>query len=403
MIRQFLGHLEGGATESFPCVERQSLQGVEAPTAAVSIYYGIDGKRKAAVLALNAVLALRQPATLLLFSDEETSWMTEDPAFAKQWAELMFQVIARGHRMKVIHTINRRFDEMLSAIGQWMPLYMTGGIEPFYYPKMRDGVFRRTLFIAPETVALVSSSVGEGTIHAANELHTDPKAIAAYEDEFQNYLKLCNPLMLIFTEKDRDAALHTLLEFEKEGGISFIKTESLSLLTMPEELLASIVARTSPSNDLFQQYHAWRLETFHNNIRTNAFTEIVKLPDPQDVLGGRVKIASSVMMAGGAHFYEASEYLAHLANVIQLLERNENYNVCLVQGSVEERYTVYAKENKGVLVAKTSQPPVMLAMSESNMTASFWDFLSTQCERSASGKTGKPSTAQQLKDYIALF
>jgi hypothetical protein len=82
---------------------------------------------------------------LLLFSDEATDWMTADQTFASKWASLMVQLLSKGNRIKIIHTVSRDLDEMLNAIRQWMPLYMTGLIEPYFYPKKRDGIFKRTV------------------------------------------------------------------------------------------------------------------------------------------------------------------------------------------------------------------------------------------------------------------
>ena len=134
---------------------------VEVPHTAVSIYYGIEGKRQSVLCFLSEVLASPKPQTLLLFSDEATDWMKADMEFAAQWASLMAQILAKGNRIKIIHSVDRDLDEMLGAINQWVPLYMSGAIEPYFYPKKRDGVFKRTLFIAPSSAAVISSSVGK--------------------------------------------------------------------------------------------------------------------------------------------------------------------------------------------------------------------------------------------------
>lgn len=399
LVAQFLGNLS--AIENSQTL-KTGYQGkdMDFPRDEIAIYYGVEGKRQAAIYSLSEMISLDKPQTLLLFSDEETSWMMGDPVFTRQWAALMFQMIARGHRIKIIHTISRHLDEMLSAINQWMPLYMTGAIEPFYYSKKRDGVFARTLFIAPGTMALVSSSVNGETARAANVLHRNPTAVAAYEEEFIQYLRLCQPLMLIFTAKDREAALFTLTEFEKERCNTLIKTESLSLLTMPEKLFSQILKRSGLEKEKYQQYYRLCAENFRQSVRANSFIEIIKLPELQDVIDGQVKIALSSMMAGGAINYTPQEYLLHLQNIIILLRTYENYHVCLVHGPVEDRYTVYVKEDSGVLVAKTSLPPVVLAMSESNMTASFWDFFQAMTGARILDNQGNTNTIWKLMGYI---
>jgi hypothetical protein len=372
------------------------------PDRETSIYYGIDGKRKAAICFLSEVLTLSQPITLLLFSDEPTEWMTSDPAFTSKWASLMFEVLSKGNRIRIIHTVSRDLDEMLNAISQWMPLYMTGLIEPYYYPKKRDGIFKRTLFIAPGTAAIISTSVG-GMIHeAANFLIRGARAAAAIEQEFNHYFKLCNPLMRIFTAASQNAYTDTLYEFEKERAEAIIKTESLSLLTMPENVVSSIMARFGPSRFDLLAHLQKRIELFEENVKERCFTEIIRLPAPQDVKNGRVAVAFSDILYGGTVYYSASEYIQHLKNIVSLLKVHSNFHVCLTK-EFDTRYIVYAKEDIGAIVAKTSTPPVILAINEENMTAAFWDFLKSFPEEKAYINPNNRKMIQSLSDYIKRF
>lgn len=370
------------------------------PDEAVSIYYGIEGKRQAAEYFLCEVAAQEAPQTLLLFSDEETTWMTEDPAFTRRWAELMIRVLSCGNRIKIIHTISRDLDEMLIAINQWMPLYMSGSIEPYFYPKKRDGIFKRTLFIAPETAAVISNSVGDQISSAANVLYRDHEVVASFAEEFLQYLRLCRPLMRIFTARDRDACYNTLAEFERGQADTLIKTESLSLLTMPEDLLESIVERSDIDTSNHLSVHAARRGRFLESLRSNQFTELISLPDIETVKNGGVKVSMSDMLEGGAVYYTPEEFTAHLEHILALLESCENYYVHLIDKPMEDRYTVYSREELGVIVAKASQPPVVLAINEGNMTAAFWDFLKSMVDEKAYAALDKAKATTNLQAYL---
>ncbi|MBP8640126.1 MAG: hypothetical protein KBI01_04405 [Oscillospiraceae bacterium] len=121
---------------------RQAITGAEGSRSAAvekqnndtCVFLGVAGKRRAVIEFLSDVIAKGKPQTILLFSDEATDWMTDDREFAMQWGYLMAQFLSGGGKIKVIHTVSRDLDEMLSAISQWMPLYMLGAIEPYYYP-----------------------------------------------------------------------------------------------------------------------------------------------------------------------------------------------------------------------------------------------------------------------------
>lgn len=373
------------------------------PSEPISIYYGVEGKRRAAEYFLSEAAAQETPRTLLLFSDEGTAWMTEDPAFTQRWAELMIRVLSRGNRIKIIHTISRDLDEMLNAISQWMPLYMSGSIEPYFYPKKRDGVFKRTLFIAPETAAVISNSVGNQVSVAANVLYRDRNAVASFAEEFLQYLRLCRPLMRIFTVQEQEECYATLAEFERGLADTLIKTESLSLLTMPEILLAQILKRSGIDESGKASIHEIRRQVFLENLQSNRFTEIISLPDIETVKSGTVKISMSDMLGGGAVYYTPEEFAAHLEHILALLASCENYHVYLVDRPAEERYMVYAREDLGVIVAKTSQPPVVLAINEGNMTATFWDFLKSIIGEKAYAVPQKEAVVTALWDYFAML
>jgi hypothetical protein len=341
----------------------------------IAIHYGIQGKRQAVLHFLAEVASRERPQTLLLYSDEATSWMTGDPAFAQKLEALMLRVLAQGNRIKIIHNISRDLDEMLSAISQWMPLYMSGLVEPYFYPKKRDGIFKRTLFIAPETAAVVSNSVGDMIERAANVLFRDRAAVASFAVEFTQYLCLCRPLMRILTARDKEAYYATLAEFEQEKADTIIKTESLSPLTMPEALLLQILQRAGTDDRSFLEICQSRSRSFQKTVQANRLTEIISLPDAEAVKKGEVKVGMSDMLKGGAVYYTPEEYIRHLTHIIELLKTYERFHIQLVKRPTEDRYMVYAREELGVIVAKTSQPPVVLAINESNMTAAFWDFL----------------------------
>lgn len=396
LVTRFLGNLSAMETMSQP--SKVSQIKTQSFPVDISFHYGIKGKREAALYLLAETAKLKETKTLLLFSDEETSWMSGDVSFIQQWAVLMFKVIDSGHKIKIIHTISRHLDEMLNAISQWMPLYMSGAIEPYYYPKKRDGIFRRTLFVVPGTAALVSNSVGEDNAYATNMMIHVPEAVETFEEEFNRYFALCQPLMLIFTEKDRNTALFTLSEFEKEVSKTIIKTESLSLLTMPFQIFTQLFSETDSISDQYKSYHQLRTENFLKLLKREPFVEIIKLPEIKDLLEGKVKIAMSFMMAGSKMTYTPNAYLSHLENIVTFLKQEPNYHINLIQGTVENRYMVYVKENSGAIVSKTSQPPLLLAMNESNMVASFWDFLNAMT--GSQSKVSKTETIEKLQAYI---
>ena len=370
----------------------------EFPSAEVSVYYGVNGKRQAVIHFLSEVIARKKSQTLYLFSDEPADWMISNQEFANKWTSLMSQALVRGNRIKIIHTISRDLEETLNAISQWMPFYMIGAMEPYFYPKKRDGVFKRTLFIAPDTAAVVSSSIGSMYDRAVNLLFRNKPAVDSFMEEYSQYLSLCKPLMRIFKANDQGDYLKTLFNFEKEQVDTIIKTESLSFLTMPETLAAGIIQRNDIRKEHFLEYHKLRILNFRRNLQSNSFTEIIQLPETETVKSGKVKIAYSDMLGGGSAYYTAQEYILHLESLVQLLKNYDNFHVCISGSTKEDGYMVYAREALGAIAVKTSAPHAAIAISENNMAAAFWDFLKSKTGKNHS--LNNSDAANKLCDFI---
>lgn len=337
-----------------------------------SCYFGNAGKREAVIRFLTAVINESTPQTLLLFSDEEMSWMTEDAAFGKRWAELLTDVLRRENRIKIVHTINRNADEMMEAVTKWVPVYVTGLIEPYYYPKLRDGVFQRTMFIAPKTAAVISSSVGHNNTEMLNLYIEQPGATAALATEFERYLSLCRPLMRIYGTVNAERYFEDFIDFSANEAPSVMLTPTPSLMTMPEEVARSISERHACP----QLYELWRRSSALLDINLKCkITEIITAA-PSD--SDRVPLPMQDMFRSESLYYTKKEYALHIERILSLMKEQKNYTAVLSEHTATP-VMIWGKEDVGTLIARTETPATVFAFSEQNMTAAFWTYLVKQC------------------------
>lgn len=346
-------------------------------------YYGCTGKRDAVVRFLTEVANEKTPQTLLLFSDEEMSWLYEDSAYAKKWTVLLKNVLMKGNRIKIIHTVSRDLNELLEAVAKWIPIYATGAIEPYYYPKLRDGLFQRTLFIAPQTAAIVSNSVHQKTEGMLNSYIDDKTAVAALLEDFNNYLSMCRPLMRIYNILNSDEFRKLYIDFiEAEGDFISLRTD-LSLPTLPMSLVNEI-----GNDDLSEMFHIIS-KSYADTLKEYSFTEILTMPSADEPT-----IHPTMLGIGDIKLTE-EQHSSHIKNIISLLKTNKNYNVVLSDTPVQN-IIVLAKENVGVMMINTKQPYCTFAFNEPNMIGAFWDYLFSIKKKSIS----KEKTIEELKKYI---
>ena len=369
-----------------------------------SIFFKTEGKRLAALSFLERIANSDTPQTLLLFSDEEMTWMTGDPDFTNQWTQLMKTILMKGNKIIIIHDLNRGLDEILSAIRSWIPLYMTGAIEPYYYPRIRDGIYKRSLYIAPGLCAVTSSSISSmanSPEETATFLFTERKAIAALQKEFDSYLALCLPLMNIIKGSNSSSSFDLIGSFEKKPGSTFIKTKHLSSISMPETVLLSILKRNPQTNEknllAFQQF---RMECLGKILKDYSVTEIFSVPSLASLCQGEVMIDHSVGFDEKPVFYTTEEYRLHLKNVIDLLQRYENYHISIETELYDLGYSISVKENTGAMVIKNTPPLVFLSVPENNLAIGFRDFLLKLDQKN---KLSKTSAIEQLKSIIDIL
>lgn len=401
-VEQFLGGI-AGRTSAMPRqeAERSDLLREEqcwCTTEADScrLLYGNQGKRQAVICFLERVLQSPPPIEVFLFSDEDMEWMTEDRSFIMEWAQLMMKLGAAGHQITIIHTISRHLDEMLAAITQWMPLYMTGAIHPYYFPKKRDGLLKRTIFAAPGLAAVTSSSIIQSHPEQMVLYLTEEKAIQSALAEFNRYFSLCRPLMKIFTTKDYHAHLDMMTEFEKEEANALIKTPSFSALTMPEDVLRSVFSRMDiRDKKAVEEKLIARQQQFLANLNKKYSTEIFRLAKPTDILEGRAPVPFSNLFGLGEVFYTREEFRHHLQYIIELMEKNSQYQVCLSEDTDDSPFLIYAKEDLGAMVIRSGEPFAAFALNESNMAAAFWDYLRN---KKASCRLTREEVLEKLKE-----
>ncbi len=354
-----------------------------------NFYYGNEGKRKAVIRFLSDIIKENQPQTLFLFSDEDMSWLNEDTEYTQKWAALLFNVLKKGNKIKIIHTISRNSDEMMEALTKWLPIYMTGAVSSYYYPKLRDGVFKRTMFIAPKTAAVISNSVKNDTSDMLNIYVNNPSAIASIETEFSRFMTMCRPLMSIMNAVSKDRFWKEFADFQSIEAPTILFTQTPSLMTMPEDI-AKKVSLQCP--DIYELWKSSR-KKFMDVIFKNQFVEILTPISPK---GNQVFLPMNDMHAVNELSYTKIDYKKCLENTLEISKSNPNYSAVYTESPLQD-ITIYVKEDVGVLIIKQSAPTTVFAFREPNMTATVWSYLSDMAEL----LTKKQKNNEAIKKVIA--
>lgn len=160
-------------------------------TNCIKLFYGDDGKKNASLNFLINALKYEKNA-LYLYSDENMSWMTKLKN-NEEWSEGLVKLLKSNIKIKIIHSLDRNIFDLFDSVSFWLPLYLSGNIEAYYIPKLRDGITRRSIFVSNYD-ALISNSVNDKIGKMLNIYITDKEAVKALKEEFKNYLSISSPL-----------------------------------------------------------------------------------------------------------------------------------------------------------------------------------------------------------------
>lgn len=177
-------------------------------------YFGPSGRRDAIERLLTSLVATGRPHELLVYSDESFEWFTSDLAFVQRWRELLIQLLRNGTTITIVHTVTRDISEMLDAVQGWLPVYLTGRVTSYYCPRIRDGICRRTMVLAPGNMAVVGNSVESNLEGALCQLTDTTAVVEACEREFRSLLALCRPLVSVSQLSDHQRVSDMLSVFE---------------------------------------------------------------------------------------------------------------------------------------------------------------------------------------------
>lgn len=157
-------------------------------------YSGADGLRRAVIRFLCTVIE-KQANELYLYSDEGMDWMTSDSAFLLKWSALMGECVKRSIHIRIIHNIDRNSEEMIHAIKVWMPLYLSGMIEPYYCLTPGFNRFSHTMFLSPDIACITGFHVKGTEKHGIYHYDTSQPKLTDFYREFQELFKDAKHLM----------------------------------------------------------------------------------------------------------------------------------------------------------------------------------------------------------------
>ena len=328
-----------------------------------SAYYGAEGLRRAVIRFLGNI-AERGGRELFLYSDQNMDWMVSDPVFRAKWATLMSLCVTGGTRITVIHNVNRDLSEMKQAIESWLPLYPSGMIRAYWCKTRGSGRFSTTMFLCPGYACISGCNVGGAEDEKGlYRFDTDPALLEAHEAFYGELLKRSGEL----------AAVHSSGDVGRLGDADIpslsVVTNTLSLATMPEEIVLSALERAGADDAARARVLGLkkkRLSVLKYKESKDFIHEYVPLPCDEAIFEGRVPMD----IPGFSLTYTPAEYAEHIRSILAFSERSAGYRFCSLPEEAFEDIRLLISE-KAVAVVRLKAPFVTILFEHPDLCRAF--------------------------------
>ncbi|MBR1693686.1 MAG: hypothetical protein IJ711_13085 [Lachnospiraceae bacterium] len=331
------------------------------------VYYGTDGLRRAVIRFLSDA-AGGHAKELLLYSDEGMDWMVGDRDFLVRWLSLMHACIRAGIRIKIIHNIDRDLKEMIAAINSWLPLYMSGLIEPYYCQRKNTGMFSHTLFLSPDFACIeayqVSGAKADGIYHYC----TQEQQLKSYRSFYDKMLDECKPLLRTSANplSGKKAA-----EVGAGHGIHVLQS-TLSLATMPEDIAKSVALRILPDDQRAAFLSEWKLsrEIYAEKMKNEFVYECITAADEELLSHNQAMADTSVADA----CYTPDEYARHMEHMLRLSEQYPNYRFYVLPETLFANIKIIV-EPAEVVIEHLAEPRITFTLTHPLMCRAFLSYM----------------------------
>ena len=347
------------------------------------VYRGTEGLRQAVMRFLSDTIS-SDISELFLYSDQDMSWMVGDEKFRSVWLTLMDECAKRGTKIKIIHNIDRNLNEMISAITSWLPIYMFGTMEPYYCTKRTDDRFSHTIFLSRSRACIRAQHVRGYEGDGFYDYFTDTERLKFISDEYDGLLKISKPLVRLY------GADYAVIPDRSAASDECTVRESLSLATMPYDLLEAILKRNGIPRD--KQERIKKIQ----NAEKNHFFAALKNGYVHELIPQFGSMTEFPCAALDSIYYTPSELSRHIKNILDLMDEYANYRIYLLPEApfTNIRLTV---DSEDVIASRIKEPRMSFVFSHPLVRSAFDNYVSQLRERCDKEKN---AVRKILRGYI---
>lgn len=325
---------------------------------------------------MKAAVLSRSTEPVFMYSDMPMTEMAQDPEFPKKWMFGMALLLKKGLRLQIIHNIDRNLPEMMLGLESFIPMYMTGQIEPYYFKAPQGGVFLHFLRVSG-TAALTGEAVSGHHSEGRYYLTNNRAEVAYYRRRADALLENAKPLMEIYRADGASRLNAFLLADSRTPGRRRCVLSAPPLYTADPAFLAAVLQRhdvPAPDQERILAHAKSRREQAETILRDNEM--VLALPRLTEEAFERYPM--SLPLSGS--FYERDipytyqEYLEHIDQTEQFAAVHPRCRLELTADSTFRNLQIVMHEGRWAMVSKEKSPAIHFVIRHAKLRSAIESF-----------------------------
>ena len=321
-------------------------------------YYGVDGYKEAQLDVLKQAALFKSKEEIFWYNNMPMIEASKDLKFTKRYMMYLAFILKKGIKLNIVHDLDRPFKELMLGLEGWIPLYMTGKINPYYFKNNSN--FLYSVIECVSGNAILHGECVTGNIEKCKLFISSKKEdIDYYRENAKLLLKKANPLMNIYT-KDKCE------EFKKivDSNLALNKNKRNILLNLPcytisDELLDKILNHNNIPTSEKEIIHKWIKEE-KKQVKTileksEIIDEIIIL-SKEEFENNKHILDLSKFFYDKRIIYTYEEYKEHLNLLKEFKKNNINYNYKKLKKNIFKNINISIIDDKQVIISKTNSP-----------------------------------------------
>ena len=379
MIKSFLNNLDKFNLNDY--IKAIKFDELKVPTVPFYItktknYFGLEEMKKAELDFLKGTVLSKNNEDIFMCSDMPMEDLAKDIDFSKKWMFGIACLLKKGMHLNIIHNLDRPFNEMMLGLESWIPLYMTGQINPFYFKDISTNIYHNLTYVSG-TLALAGECINNFHKDGKYFLTSNKKEVDYYKTKSNNLLKKANNLMNIYKEENSKSYNLFLDDYLNKDGDRKRILSSLPLFTMSDDLLNEILKNNKvPKKDINKiiNYKNEEFNKYNNLLKNNNINDIIYILSKEEFNKNVPSLSLSNIFYDKKIKYSYETYLKHLKETKRFANKNNNYILNISDYLTFNNISITIFDKKQVIISKEENPTIHFVIKHPKLVNAINNF-----------------------------